>query len=113
MRRRSGRSSSEFGLRVEAVADGPTAIDACRVACEAGEPYDLVILDLTIAGGIGGVETLERIRTIQPSIRALATSGYTSDRVMTEPQRHSFQASLAKPFLVDELHKVVTSLLAD
>ena len=104
---------SEFGLRVEAVADGPTAIDACRVACEAGEPYDLVILDLTIAGGIGGVETLERIRTIQPSIRALATSGYTSDRVMTEPQRHSFQASLAKPFLVDELHKVVTSLLAD
>jgi len=101
----------ELELRVEAVADGSSALAACRSAKESGDPYDLIILDLTIAGGIGGVETLERIRTFQPSVLAIATSGYTSDGVMAEPARFGFQAALAKPFLIDEVHKAVALLL--
>jgi len=102
----------ELDLSVEARADGPSTIQACRAACETDNPFDLAILDLTIRGGIGGVETLEQLREIQPSLQAIATSGYTSDQVMAEPQRFNFQAALAKPFLIDEVHQIVTSLLS-
>jgi two-component system cell cycle sensor histidine kinase/response regulator CckA len=93
------------------VADGLAALTACRTAIEAEQPFDLVVLDLTIPGGIGGVETLARIREIQPAIRAIATSGYSSDAVMAEPGRFGFQATLAKPYLVADVHRVVSSLL--
>jgi CheY-like chemotaxis protein len=103
----------QLGLRTEAVADGPAAIEAVRTANATGDRYDLAILDLTIAGGIGGIETLERIREIHPSIKAVAMSGYTSDQVIAEPEDFTFQAAIAKPFLVDEVHRIMTALLSD
>jgi signal transduction histidine kinase/CheY-like chemotaxis protein len=107
-----GESLRGLGLEVETVVDGVAAVESIRAALAAGTPFDLAILDLTIAGGMGGVETLAQIRRLQPSLRAIASSGYSSDPVMAEPSKFGFQAILAKPYAIADLSRTLRSLLA-
>ena len=74
-------------------------------------PSTLVILDLTIPGGIGGLGVLSRLRVIDPAIRAIASSGYSSDTVMAEPRAHGFLDRLAKPYTTVELSEVLSRTL--
>jgi PAS domain S-box-containing protein len=101
----------ELGHEVEAVTAGDEAVEAYRAAREAGAPFDLVILDLTIPGGMGGVETLSRLRRLEPAVRAIASSGYSGDPAMIDPEAHGFAGRLAKPYTVLELEDVVTRVL--
>jgi PAS domain S-box-containing protein len=98
---------ARLGYDVESAAEGAAAIELARAAKEAGRPFDLVILDLTIQGGMGGVETLERLRERDPSVVAVAASGYSNDPVIARFREYGFAAALAKPFTVDDLARVV------
>jgi CheY-like chemotaxis protein len=100
-----------LGLRVEVVSDGAAALAAAAAANCAKDPFDLVILDLTIAGGMGGVETLARIREVEPSVKAIASSGYSSDPVMAAPTSFGFQGTLPKPYSIDDLARVLAAVL--
>jgi CheY-like chemotaxis protein len=101
-----------LGLQAEVVADGVAAVESVRSALAARDPFDVVILDLTIAGGMGGVETLAQLRTLDPSLRAIASSGYSSDPVMADPSKFGFQATLAKPYAIADLSRTLGPLLA-
>jgi PAS domain S-box-containing protein len=101
----------DLGHEVELVADADAAVAAFRHAQEAGRPFDLAILDLTIAGGKGGVEVLGLLRGLDPAIRVIATSGYSSGPVLAEPARFGFDGALPKPFTIAELAAAVASLL--
>lgn len=87
------------GHRVTPVATGADAVRLYGQALGTGQPFDLVLLDLTLPGGEGGLEVLTRLQERDPGVRAVATSGYSVDPVMAEPTRFGFLASLPKPFL--------------
>lgn len=77
------------------------------------EGFDLVILDLTIPGRLGGKQVLEALLRIDPRVKAVASSGYSNDPIMSEPAKYGFKAKLSKPYLRDDLIKVLSGVLAD
>jgi DNA-binding NarL/FixJ family response regulator len=82
-----------------------------RAALNANDPFDLAILDLTIAGGMGGVETLAQLRKLQPALRAIASSGYSIDPVMADPTVFGFEGTLPKPYTRNDLIRTIRPLL--
>jgi DNA-binding NtrC family response regulator len=70
-----------------------------------------VFLDLTIKGGMGGKECIIKLKEIDPNIKAIVYSGYSTDPVMTEYQKYGFKAVLKKPFNVAQLKKTISDTL--
>jgi PAS domain S-box-containing protein len=102
-----------MGLEFESVADGKAAIERYRAAKEAGQPFDLVVMDLTIPGGMGGKEAISVLRGIDPNVRAIVSSGYSSDLTMSDFRKHGFRGMVAKPYDVSELASVIRGVLAE
>jgi two-component system, cell cycle sensor histidine kinase and response regulator CckA len=94
--------------RAETAPDGKAALDLYRRARVAGDPFDLVILDLTIPGGMGGRAVIDILRREDPAVRAVVSSGYANDPVMARHTEYGFAGVLAKPYRLDDL----TALLA-
>ena len=101
-----------FGLEVECEIDGADAIAKYCAGREAGHPFHLVIMDLTIPGGMGGLAAMGELRAIDPSVRAIVSSGYSSDPVMANYRAHGFAAMIAKPYEVNEFARVIRETLA-
>jgi|GEM_PF-1900086 len=102
---------SMYDYDVVATADGEAALAAHEAAIAAGQPFDLVIMDLTIPGGMGGKETIRRLREKDTTIRAIVSSGYSNDPVMANYTAHGFNAVLPKPYVVTDLIQVVSQVL--
>jgi PAS domain S-box-containing protein len=102
-----------LGYEVESVPHGEGAIDKYREAKEAGRPFALAILDITIRGGLGGLETVRRLREIDPEVVAVGSSGYSDEAVVSAWREHGFRAFLKKPYGIGELQDVLLSLLPD
>jgi PAS domain S-box-containing protein len=100
-----------LGHEAEAVADGQAALAACARARSANQPFDLLVLDLTIPGGLGGRAVLEQLLAIDPSTKAIAASGYSEDPAMANPRAHGFVARLGKPYTIDDLAVAVATAL--
>ena len=79
------RMLKRLGYAVEGVEEGRQGVAAFRQARERGTPFDVVIADLTIPGGMGGREAVVELREIDPSVRALVASGYSDDPVLASP----------------------------
>jgi PAS domain S-box-containing protein len=107
----SAKMLKMLGHNVECSVDGKEAIELYKKAIEAANPFDVVILDLTIPGGMGGKETVEELRKIDPHVKAVVSSGYSNDPVMAEPQKYEFSGVVSKPFKIEELSKVLQSVL--
>jgi two-component system, cell cycle sensor histidine kinase and response regulator CckA len=101
-----------FGHDVEVAARGEEAVGAYQAAMASGRPFDIVILDLTIRGGMGGAETVLRLRELDPGVKAIVTSGYSEDAVIADHQKHGFRAFLKKPYNGDELKSLLNALLS-
>jgi PAS domain S-box-containing protein len=97
----------ELGHRTVLVNNGEEALKQYRKEYESGDPFDLVILDLTIPGGIGGVETAKGILSINPQSRIIVSSGYSNDPIMANCQKHGFVAAIVKPYDILELQNVI------
>lgn len=92
------RIIEHLGGEADAVTNGKDALDAYRRAMEAGRPFDAVIMDLTVAGGMGGMEMVGALLELDPSAKAIVSSGYADDPVMTEFARRGFSDKLVKPY---------------
>lgn len=99
------------GHEVIETADGQETILAYRKALEAGDPFDLVLSDLTIVNGLGGIETLQALRTLDPRVVAIVSSGYSDAPAMARPADFGFSAVLPKPYPPRELRQLVQELL--
>ena len=97
----------DAGYQAVATGDGSEAVTLFQDAVREGRPFAVVLLDLTIAGGMSGPETLARLRVIDPAVRAIASSGHAAGGIMEAPRRHGFVATLAKPYSIDELERAV------
>jgi PAS domain S-box-containing protein len=113
IRRMADRLMRRMGLDFEAAADGQEAIERYREAKEGGHPFDLVIMDLTIPGGMGGREAISILRAYDPNVRAIVSSGYSSDLAMSDFRKHGFRGMVAKPYDIAELASVIRGVLAE
>ncbi len=102
----------EDGHTVTVTEEGGRAVAAYQNALAAGEPFDVVILDLTVPGGMGGLETIRRLLEIDPAVKAIVNSGYSDDRVMADYRRYGFKGVLKKPFEVTDLARKVREVMA-
>jgi CheY-like chemotaxis protein len=101
-----------MGLKPTAFNDGDAALKAFGAAREAGQPFDLVILDLTIPGGMGGREVMGELRKLDPLVPAIVSSGYSNDPVLADFASYGFQAVVPKPYEIGLLTETVRRLLA-
>ncbi len=91
------------GFLVETAADGAEAIRKYTAAREAGLPCDAVILDLTVRDGMGGRETVLRLKHLDPDVRAIVSSGYSQDPMMSRYRDYGFRGVVGKPYSLTEL----------
>jgi PAS domain S-box-containing protein len=101
----------KLGYEAEAVPDGASALRADAEAYAAGRPFSIIIMDLTIPGGMGGGEAVVALRAQRTTAHLIASSGYATDPVMAQYRSYQFDAVLAKPYSFAELTSVLASLL--
>jgi len=101
-----------LGHTVEVVEQGLEALEKYQNAMTAGRPFDIVILDLTVRGGMGGLETIQKLLQIDPAVKAIVSSGYSDDAALSNYRKQGFQAFLKKPYDVEGLQRTLDSLLA-
>ncbi|MHB8789911.1 MAG: hybrid sensor histidine kinase/response regulator [Desulfobulbaceae bacterium] len=92
-----------LGHEVEVVGDGQAAVNMYQEAMRQGRRFDVVILDLTVPGGMGGKEAVRELRRIDPTARIIVASGYSNDPIMAAYTDYGFCAAVSKPFLLQEL----------
>ncbi|MFH1146905.1 MAG: PAS domain S-box protein [Pseudomonadota bacterium] len=102
-----------FGYKVDLAADGFEAIERYEDAREAGEPFDAVILDLTVPGGMGGKEAIRKLLEIDPHVRGIVSSGYSEDPVMSEYRKYGFKGVIGKPYSLQELAETIRSVIEE
>ncbi len=89
------------------VKDGKEAVDCYRRALEAEEPFNIVIMDLTIPGGMGGKEAVKELLKIDPDAKVIVSSGYSKDPVMANYREYGFKDVIEKPFNIHKLSKIL------
>jgi two-component system cell cycle sensor histidine kinase/response regulator CckA len=103
---------SKLGYTVFKATDGVEALNIVKEIAAKGEIFDVIILDLTIPGSIGGKEANEKIKMLSPSTRTIIFSGYANDPVLNQFSEYNFDGVLAKPFTVEDIGKVVKDVLS-
>jgi two-component system cell cycle sensor histidine kinase/response regulator CckA len=106
-----GAMINALGHEVQFAVNGEKAIDMYRLARQTGKPFDIVILDLTIRGGMGGAETVRKLLEIDPEVKAVVSSGYSDDSSASKHKEQGFRAFLKKPYSVDNLRDVLNKLI--
>ncbi len=104
------RALESWGFSVVATAHGAEAIERYQEARASEQPFAAVILDLTIPGGMGGEETIARLREIDPGVKALVSSGYATDPIMAEYRSHGFAGVVVKPYAMGEMRRALSDL---
>lgn len=101
----------ELGFQTVHADDGIEAIEKYRQAKTGGEQIDLIIMDLTIPGGMGGKEAVQKILSLDADAKVIVCSGYSNDSVMSQYEEYGFKAALSKPYDLDELEKTISKAL--
>jgi len=91
--------------------NGEDTIQLYKEAFNNNHKFDLVILDLTIPGGLGGKEVIQDLRFFDPDIRAIVASGYSNDPIMANPSKYGFIDVLKKPFSLNQLREIITKII--
>ena len=110
IRRMAEDALTYFGYEAVTVQDGQAAIDLVSQSLASGKKIEVVILDLTIPGAMGGKEAIQHLKKIDPQIKAIATSGYSDDPIMCDFQKHGFQGILVKPYKIFDLANLLESM---
>jgi two-component system, cell cycle sensor histidine kinase and response regulator CckA len=100
-----------LGYRCDTVRDGDEAIERYRRSMQEGGRYDAVIMDLTVPGGMGGKDAVTRLRDLDPSVKAIVSSGYSGDPVIAQYREHGFTGAISKPYVIEELSEVLMQAL--
>lgn len=107
----AGEMLKESGFTVDFAHDGEEALDLYQKADTQGERFGLVILDLTVPAGLGGKDTIDRLRQLDPDVTAIVSSGYNQDPIMANYEKYGFKGVISKPYRASELVAVVQNTL--
>jgi CheY-like chemotaxis protein len=100
-----------LGYEGDFALDGEEAIRKYRQAVGAGRPYDAVIMDLTIPGGMGGKEAMAKLLSIDPAAKVIVSSGYANDPIMADYERYGFKGVMPKPYRIEQFSKVLADVV--
>jgi len=100
-----------LGYEVDIASEGAKAIQMYKNAMTENKRYDVIIMDLTIPGGIGGKEAINDLIDIDSDVNAIVSSGYTNDPVMSNYSEYGFRGVISKPFNIEELEKVLNGII--
>ena len=106
------RNLTGNGFEVAESIEGGETLRLYQESLSQGRVFDLVILDLSIPNGMGGVRTMEKLRQIDPDVVAIVSSGYSDDPVMAKPAAYGFAAMLPKPYEPADMVRLVRSVLS-
>lgn len=106
------RNLTSNGFDVAESAEGSETVRMYQESVTQGRTFDLVILDLSIPNGMGGVRAMEKLRAIDPEVFAIVSSGYSDDPVMANPAAYGFAAVLPKPYEPADMLRLVRNILA-
>lgn len=108
----AGNMLTSLGYEAVFAREGGEAIGIYQQALLSGTPFDMVIMDLTIPGGIGGKEAIQQLGTLDPAVKAIVSSGYSNDPIMAEYESHGFAGVIAKPYTIEGLSRVLRDVQA-
>jgi len=100
-----------FGYTVDFAFDGKEAIQKYRESFLDGTPYDVVVMDLTIPGGIGGQEAVAKVLEINKFAKVIVSSGYSNDKVLADFQKYGFKAIITKPFQISDFIQTIKRVI--
>jgi len=90
-------------ILVDEAKNGEIAVQMYIDKYKTGNPYDAIILDLSVKYGMGGVEAIKRISAVDPDVKAIISSGYSQNPVMSHYKKYGFYAVLFKPYHLEEM----------
>ena len=107
----TGKMLKYLGYEVDYAEDGSKAIEQYKNASDSGNGFDVIIMDLTIPGGMGGKEAIQKLLEIDPQVKAIVSSGYSGDPIMSHYKKHGFSGVISKPYELESLggvlHRVI------
>ena len=106
-----GMMLEHLGYDVAYACDGAEAVDLYKKAHQSGRPFDLVIMDLTVPGGMGGKEAMQKLLELDPGVTAIVSSGYSSELLHAESRKYGFAGVVTKPYKIEELSEAVSKAL--
>ena len=104
---------SRFGYDVVVASEGGEAVDAYKKASLSANPFDGVILDLTVRDGMGGREAIEQLLEFDPEVKAIVSSGYSTDPIMSAYQDYGFKGVVSKPYGTEELLNTLREVIPE
>jgi len=106
------RNLASQGFEITESAEGSETVRLYQESMNQGRVFDLVVLDLSIPNGMGGVRTMEKLRQLDPDVVAIVSSGYSDDPVMAKPAAYGFAAVLPKPYEPADMVRLVRNVLS-
>jgi PAS domain S-box-containing protein len=107
-----GEMLKEMNYEVETAKNGAEVLELYTTALQTGQPFDLVIMDLTVPGEMGGREAISHLLKIDPSVKAIVSSGYSNDPVMSDCKKYGFSGMVSKPYKIEELCQEINRVLS-
>ncbi|MEN8780746.1 MAG: ATP-binding protein [Desulfobacterales bacterium] len=107
----AGRILGRLGYETEFARNGSEAVAFYEEALKADQPFDAVVLDLTVRGGMGGEEAMRHLLTIDPQVKAIVSSGYSDSPVMQDYKQYGFSGAAGKPYSLFELSQSLARVL--
>jgi PAS domain S-box-containing protein len=101
----------KLGYKARLVSDGSEAVKLFKDGLEGGQPFDAVIMDLTIPGGMGGKQTIDELLKIDPDVKAIVSSGYSNDAILSNYSKYGFCGKLVKPYNIRTLGDLLETIL--
>jgi PAS domain S-box-containing protein len=109
----AGNLLEHIGYQVGLAGEGAEAIEIYKEAIASGRPFDAVIMDITVPGGMGGKETLQRLIEIDPKVKAIVSSGYSNDPIMADYSKYGFKGVIAKPYKLATLNQTLRRIIEE
>ncbi len=100
-----------IGYDVRCAKDGKEAIRLFKEARKIGDPFDVLIFDITIPDGMGGKETIKKLLQVDSEVKAIVSSGYSNDPIMSEFKKYGFKGVLPKPFNIKDMNELIRKLV--
>ncbi|MEZ7892536.1 MAG: ATP-binding protein [Candidatus Wallbacteria bacterium] len=102
-----------MGYNIDTACDGAEALELYKKAYESDYPFNLVIMDLTVPGGMGGAESMKKILEFDNNALGIISSGYSNDFIMSQHQKYGFKGVISKPYKIRELDEIIKKILSD
>ncbi|MGB8335329.1 MAG: response regulator, partial [Desulfobacterales bacterium] len=107
----AGRILARLGYETAFARNGSEAVALYEEALKTDQPFDAVVLDLTVRGGMGGEEAIRHLLKIDPQAKAIVSSGYSDSPVVQDYKKYGFSAAAGKPYSLLELSQALDRVL--